>query len=296
MSRRRVVADPYLSRAGIPYLQPQAPGAMQDGWSKTGLLITNGLQRQTGTYTMQADFTSDRGGSGAQYYTMKFGVPNPTRGSQSRAEILWKAQGTDVRRLIDVGNGVSISATAQAARVECFDVSNPLLNPAMLNKTYRVDTLITPGVRPAVEEPPRLTPLYSDWVLNATGAQADAWFSGSGFAMPASGAGSGSVIVPVPQNTGVISFYYEAGARVQATGVNTTLNEPDAFVEPLSALAPPFPTTQRLSSGGFPLSVARGRWIPIAPFVNFIQFYNLTTGGAPEKIIDLGAFCFGIEG
>lgn len=287
--------DPFRGLLGPVHDDP--PGAMRDGWSKTGDLVETGTQIATGLYTMQADFSVGRGGSGAQYYTMKFGVPVPAPSAQARAEIRWKAEGTDVRRLIDIGNGVSISGTAQAASVEVFDVTSPIKqdftpNP-FLGTKYRVDTLITPGVRPDILAPPRLTPLRDDWTgPGGGGAHLGTLVNGSGVIIPPTvgAAGGPDAFVMVPQNAGVISFYYRVYGYAVGTGLPSQIQDIDGFIEPFADK-----NGTQFSCGQLPIFSSQGAWIPVPPMVNFIVFHNLTHA-VLDKQIRISDFAWGIEG
>ena len=60
-----------------------------------------------------------------------FGVPqSPGNGIfDAIAEVTWSTQGSDVRREVSVGNGVSISGTAQAVKVSVYDRTSSLIYP-----------------------------------------------------------------------------------------------------------------------------------------------------------------------
>lgn len=228
-------------------------GAMNDGWAKTGVLITGKTQSN---YSMQAAFERALKGSGAQYYTIEFGVQPPGNGVfAARAEIIWSTEGNDVRRLISIGNGAVISGTAQAAKVTVFDVTpNNPTHPADLGFNYRIDTLITPGCRPSQQMPPRLFELPT--------------FSGGGinsFQVPA----GGSLAIPVPKNAGVISV-----------NVNAFLTaSPNAAIPPgVAAASLDGPTGYGLLMNIKPTDEPSNSsaWVPVPP--NAINLFLNATG------------------
>jgi hypothetical protein len=181
---------------------------MADGWSVTGRLCTGGVDaagQPTGRVapipypisptppgvvnqftqpevTFQSKFELNAGGPGAQYYTIEFNITPPTSGYVfCLAEIIWSAQGNEVRRLISLVNGAVISGTAQFAKVRIFDNTFIPAAPFLTPEVYQVSAQITPGCRPAQQQPPRLR-----------GGLIDV-------------APGGSVDIPIPVDAGVIS-------------------------------------------------------------------------------------------
>ncbi len=119
-------------------------------------------------------------------YTVQFGITDPNValaiGNRVllRAQIDWFVGGSSLRRIIDVGDGVSISGTADQVNVKVFDAST-ITSPAAV-KDVDVFIQVAKGTRPAEERPP----IYS---------------------MPSETLGPAvtSVVVPIPANIGAIS-------------------------------------------------------------------------------------------
>jgi hypothetical protein len=213
-------------------MPPQRSG-FKDGWSKTGKLRTGRPQEQG--LTMQAQFTQDIGGSGAQYYTVQFSVKAPPSGFfEAVADVIWSVEGVDVRRKISVINGATISGTAQAVKVSVVDATDPNVFP---NEEYEVDIAVTPGVRPAQQQPPRLF--------------------GGAFSIPAGGP---PINVPIPQDAGVISV------NISAYRVPTA---PLALGDAMGLMG-----NNVIPLSGFVVKPEGDGWIPVPPGANILQLIN----------------------
>jgi hypothetical protein len=249
--------------------------AMKDGWKKTGVLRSGNPEPEK--FTMQCDFSKEAGGSGAQYYTVQFGVAPPISGVfDCIAEIKWSTEGNDVFRQVSVGNGVVVSGTAQHVRVSVVDRTDlSLFAPPPPSEEYRVDVLVTPGVRPSQEQPPRLIPL----AMTAPAVV----FTAPGVYTLSPG---GTVFIPIPRRAGVVSV-----------NINVIAFPPGAPPPPFSPVLPgdsvagflvtPFP----ISLGAFDPVITEGRWIPVPPIATHLQLFN-------DSAVDEIQFtvAFGIEG
>lgn len=243
--------------------------AMKDGWSKTGNL-TSGLT-QVGQYTMQAKFTAEEGGSGAQYYTIQFGIQQPPRNAvfDAVAEILWSTNGTDVRRLVSIGNGTVISGTAQFAKVSVWDRSKALLD--FLGETgeiYRVDTLVTPGCRPSDQMPPRLFPETE--VVGGVPVNQGGLFTI---------AAATNQQVTIPQNAGVISLKADVASQFGSAPPvegDTQIVFTDASGTVILGMFDPLSTDD---------------WVPVPPSAKFMTLQNLTVAKTIQYFV-----AYGIEG
>jgi hypothetical protein len=211
---------------------PQRSG-FKDGWSKTGKLRT-GLPQEQGL-TMQAQFTQDIGGSGAQYYTVQFSVKPPKTGFfEAVADVIWSVEGVDVRRKISIVNGATISGTAQAVKVSVVDTTDRNVLP---HEEYEVDIAVTPGVRPAQQQPPRLF--------------------GGVFSIPAEGP---SINVPIPQDAGVIS--------VNISAYRVPFTTPLALGDAMGLMGNAIPLS------GFVVKPEGDGWIPVPPGANNLELVN----------------------
>jgi len=115
------------------------------GWSKSATFTTNGTE----SASLQVQFPEP------DDYTVQFSLQIPSGVNASglpvyavkgRAEILWSVEGNDIKRIIDVGNGSSISGRGQAINVKLFNHSEHYgVNPV---KQFVASILVTKGLRP----------------------------------------------------------------------------------------------------------------------------------------------------
>ena len=132
-----------MSRRGT--LTPETGLGTKDGWSSSGKLTTGNGQQPV---TMQADFPE------ADVYTVQFAVDPPTAGVyRATAQISWTVEGNTITRLVDVANGVAVSAPSQAVRVIINDAT-PSDAGATLNQSYGITVSATRGTRPNTGQPP----------------------------------------------------------------------------------------------------------------------------------------------
>ena len=149
--------------------------AEKSGWQQSGVLTTGDTVKSV---TVQASLEE------SATYTVQFGInppPPPVAPSlgvfDCQAEIMWKVNGALVRRLVSVGNGVSVSGPAQGFNVRAFDNTSNIF----AGGDYTVQISVAKGNRPTTSNPPTL------WTPVAT--------------VLAGGVG----VVNIPQNAGVIS-------------------------------------------------------------------------------------------
>lgn len=173
----------------------------KNAWGASGALHTLSTVDEV---SCQADFDVP------DVYTIEFEVTPPAeqdwpvvvgipqvRGVRATAEIIWNVQGFQIRRVIDVFNGATISGTGQGVTVKVTDASGPLL--ASPEVAYQVRYGITRGTRPQTPIPPII------------------WAGITGLIAP-----GGSVDVPVPQDSGVTGVYVQVP---RTTPANTPLPE-----------------------------------------------------------------------
>lgn len=166
--------------------------------SKTGL-ITPGTSQKVGFQL--PEFLDPSGHPDYGNYTCQFNLDDPNTASVdvlSRAEIIWKVSGNDVRRVIDVSNGASITGTAEGVSISVFDASSNIL---VTPKPYTVSLQVVKGSRPSIQQPPTYTTPVG---LNA---------------------GAGDIqTVAIPQNIGAVSvsvvvYPFLAGTAIGAYDV-----------------------------------------------------------------------------
>ncbi len=252
--------------------------AMKDGWSASGFLATgeriitdpNGVQTQPDIHLQaafsRADEATGGGGPGAQYFTVQFGLnPPPSGVFYAFADVTWTTEGNSVKRRISVGNGVVISGTAMKVDVKVTDGTDPLLlaTLGLSPEAYYVDVLVTRGARPSTQQPPRLIP---------PGLQAPGFVPGV-----YSLAAGGSVVVPVDQGAGIISF------NVAARHVAGALLDGEVFVEMGNAAAP-------AQNGFVDVKDIVGSWFPIPSSTS-----QLTIGNQSASVV-IVTLQLGVEG
>lgn len=142
-------------------------------------------------------------------YTLQFNVIDPNNANnlvggdlvQAKAIITWKVNGNPVTRIVDCGDGVSVTGVAESVDVAIQDVSSPgnIITRAL---PYTVTVTCAPGTRAAVQQPP----------INSLGR--------------ASIAPGASQTFDVPQNSGVISAMV-----VVAPGVGGTIGAYQVLVQ-----------------------------------------------------------------
>lgn len=85
------------------------------------------------------------------------GIIQPTatfQGIRCVAIVSWKVEGVQVKRVLDVSNGVSISGTAQSVDVQVQDVTYSVAGTGA--QAYTVSATVTRGVRASTSLPPVL--------------------------------------------------------------------------------------------------------------------------------------------
>jgi hypothetical protein len=167
-------------------------------WSQAATLITGSNEKVPGP---QAQLSK------ASVVTVQFEVIPPNGGGSPfdcTALVTWKVHYVTVRRIVSVGNGVSISGVAEAFSVSLIDTTNLIANvPAGdIGIKYNVTTTAATGTRPTTQQPATLRGLTA----------AIAGVQSQGQINLAPGA---NVQYPIPPNAGVISV--EVVAVSQAT-------------------------------------------------------------------------------
>jgi|WetSurMetagenome_2_1015567.scaffolds.fasta_scaffold225342_3 hypothetical protein len=179
------------------------------GWSASRELISKdtnpAVQLQANfqdptPYTVQFSITNLKATDGSA----DIGSYNPT------AVIEWSVEGNSVRRVVSVINGTSVTGVGQGCRITVRD-QTPTTDTTK-EMEYTVAILVAPGVRPANQLQPILTPLIAD-----------------SFGVTRPGAifvdGGTGVDVQIPENAGVTSVYITA-ASLNA-GIPVALTDAD---------------------------------------------------------------------
>jgi hypothetical protein len=192
-------------------------------------------------------------------------VPGQDVRSLAEAQITWTVEGNRVRRRVTVGNGVSVTGTAESVEVIVRDVTlDGAAFPAGFDPSYVVSAQVTRGTRPAQQQPPTLIPDPPDatWVQGAV-------------AVPALNASTGLV---VPSDTGAIA-----------------LNAVIVSDAPAGAVLPQGSVTIMELEGGV---VRReydpreyGAWVPLLPSASSVVVRNYNAGTSIRA-----SLLFGIDG
>lgn len=159
----------------------------KNGWQGSEVLTTGNVDRflqfqanfeKPGAYTVQfavtpPDFQTNFAAPGFGIYT-------------AIAEISWRVEGGDVRRVVSVANGVSVSGVGQGVKVAIRDTTTFGAPP----RDYTVFAQVAPGTRPSVQQPPTLLGFPTFQTINA---------------------GGGTATINIPANAGVISSEVSIG-------------------------------------------------------------------------------------
>ncbi len=188
MNHRRIAPPPQRNVGGNTTLNEKK------GWSSSGNLIAG---KADGGIGLQAKFEETPGN-----YTVQFAVTYPPTDQlgniiKARAEIVWTVEGNDVRRLVDIANGMSVSGVGQSVKVRMYDAT--ALGGGKQPFPYPVSAQVVRGTRPSVEHPPFL--YENSLVVNA---------------------GSNAVFA-IPQNAGVSSV--QVYVKPEPVGVNVPLGQ-----------------------------------------------------------------------
>lgn len=232
-------------------------GRKVKGWQQSSTLHAGDPTKR---FTMQANFEE------ADYYTVQFGVilpdgtplvnaadyiPTSVPIVAPRAKISWSVEGQTVARLLDVGNGTTISGPGQAARIEAYDAAVIAKNSPAYGARYKLSAQISKGARPSINKPPTLR--------DATYLLAPA---------------SPVVVVPLPILAGVISveitclYFGDTGGA----NVNPRLTVTQSNGLPTGLV---LKTYNAFQYGGF---------VPIDPAAQYIQLQNEGTANVRATV------------
>lgn len=117
-------------------------------WAQSGKLTVGDSNNTVSMQTRAQDDT-------AQVWTVQFDVSAPASSPyRAIATVTFSTNGNPVTRKVDIGNGLTISGTAEQVSVSVQDQTT---NPDAVNGTqYGVTITATPGLRPVTSEPPTL--------------------------------------------------------------------------------------------------------------------------------------------
>ena len=215
----------------------------KSGWSVGGEMLSGDKNR---TVSLQADFPK------AETYTIQFSMspidPILAAPNFAEAELLWSVEGNQIRRLVSVVNGASVTGLGQAVRLTVRDTSFDW-GDGGLGRRYQVSATVSTGTRATVQMPPRLQ--------GTTGVQL----------IPA----AGIFTLPIPQDAGVISM------QVYARGVGAPVLPGNLTIIQDSVAA-----GHNISYNDH---AATDDWIPIFPGVDTIHLQNSSAVGIYASLI-----------
>ena len=241
------------------------------GWSATGLMLNDGKSKAA---HLQVNFLATEGRPNpSKNYTVQFSV-GPTKTLAGKllqapvfpeAEIIWSVEGNSVRRVVSVVNGMSITGVGEAVSVRVYDNTPQAF--AGGGFTYQVDITVAPGSRASTQQPPTLS--YN----TSLGLALTDTFP--------------EQTIDIPQNAGIINYFLQWEAYVQATSQPIALTSADlAVIELASAF-----NVKRYS-----VVDLKGNWIPLAPGATQLKFKAFLPGGTPTPW-EIEIFpTFGIDG
>lgn len=119
----------------------------KEGWSASRTLHHSDPLTEV---SLQVDFNS------AKNYTAQFRLTGDLRNKKAQAEITWTVEGTQIRRVISVADGVSIQGSGQNVTIKIKDVSTAALIPGE-TPDYTALVVVTPGTRGSTSNPPTLS-------------------------------------------------------------------------------------------------------------------------------------------
>ncbi len=234
-------------------------------WSKSGILTTGSVDNK-----IQLDQAMPEPSN----YTVQFSLtPDPlaayTLPIECQADIIWKVDGQSIKRTVTVGQGVSVTGTADAVTVivtDSTDVSGGVFN-------YEVGIQISKGSRASVQQPPTLVPDGQD---NLTGTSVPNNFPGFFSVAPGQ-----LILIPVPQDAGIISVFITASAWTIAGPV--VMASGDAMIN-------------HISYGNAPTRIYdpnTKEWVPVTSGTSFIKLFNYFAGATYAIFYSV---TFGIDG
>ena len=233
------------------------------GWSQSGDLLTGrGLVGRGKAVQLQATLPKPDSVT-VQFNLATEGICN------ARAEIVSNVEGNEIRRLVSVIDGMSVTIRGQTVRVTARDFTVAALSN---NVAYNVGILMTAGVRGANKQPPLLSPLYYTPTAPPTTQVAIQTF----IPVPP----GTTLFVPIPEDAGVISVY---------TTVAITGGIPVAPVPSQGFVV----THQDNAGDRFRMYDPRDfpDWVPLAPNSEMIALTNNTVASSAEF-----SLVFGIDG
>lgn len=175
-------------------MQPIVTG--KNGWSASGQLITGNPDVKV---ILQASFIEN-----PTNYTIQFGLRKPVPGLiiggqggivQPVAEVVWTVEGNDVRRLVNIVNGLSMTGTAQSVKVTMWDNLREGQGGFVPGEEYVGAILVSPGSRASLDHAPTLIPesyVQADSIEHV--------YAGAVTLFPAD-----FVAFDIPENAGVVS-------------------------------------------------------------------------------------------
>jgi hypothetical protein len=191
-------------------------------------------------------------------YTIQFSVlPTPTRVPAVNAEVIWKVNGQQLRRLISVYSGAAIGGVCEAVHVKLQDQSG-VLDSLLLGDVYKVIGTLSRGTRPVIMQPPILMTLPAQLIE-------------TGVLNP--------IILGVPQDAGVVNVFF-------------LVTENIGFAAPLDTDIQAFFVSQGgvILGGVYPLK--EDDWVPLPPGTVTVQIR--TNQAAPNNTFV--QVIWGIEG
>lgn len=219
------------------------------GWSQSGTLLTGSPNKAV---NMQVQLQE----SGV--YTVQFNIDPPPvtvgLGFKCQALITWTVNGNAVQRQVSLADGVGISGTGENVQVTIRDASFRIAPAPLPQVEYIVSVQVAKGVRANTERP-----VFDNQEL-ATSVAA-----------------GGTGVFPVPQESGITSFYvFYSGSTTTTAADVITVNQ----------------LRNNVGAANSRLNDIIGMWVPLVPGVDRIEINNIGAGAEDTSFRVL----WGVEG
>lgn len=241
------------------------------GWSTTRMLRSGNYQLIPGlqvVFPKATAYTID--------FSIDFAITNGDSPIFAKAIIIASCQGNNIKRIVNVANGESITLVCEAINITFQDdttattiAPNPYGKPSTVE--YMVSANVSPGTRGANKQPPILIPARLDLVNSSPGVSGR---SGN-FNIPR----NHTLYVPIDPTAGIISTYITVAGSGAAVPVGTVVvselqGDPTLFTQ-IKVFDP----------------LINIDWVPVAPGLSTIVIQN--TNGAIDISVSI---TLGIDG
>lgn len=173
------------------------------GWSNFGTLTAGSQDNQVSLqclFARAADYTVEFSVGNLDFASGEIaGIANPV------ATIVWSVEGNDVRRQVNVVNGMSVTGVGQAVKVTIEDATT---DATVFGNEYSVSVQVSPGTRGSTRIQPFL--VAEQGTISGVGLSPTPFLLNPGQ----------DVLVPIPSDAGIQAVYVLTDAPVTTSVVN----------------------------------------------------------------------------